>query len=200
MALAEALHHSAPRRPKTARAGMRPGVLEDPGPRRETEHVLYAAPRGPKPPSPGVPSLATPLLAGQATEVLDASTPRLPHTGCPGGEEEGRGGEGGEGEGEGGAEEAAHAAGASAGVLGAPGHSCGAPLGPAGVQDPCAVRADGPERRRGRSRIFFLPAGEEEEKEEEEEKDEEGTFPQLLFMTSFTIPLLISSVRCLGVA
>ena len=73
-ALAEALHHSAPRRPKTARAQVRPGVLEDPGPRRETEHELYAAPRGPKPPSPGVPSLATPLLAGQATEVMDAST------------------------------------------------------------------------------------------------------------------------------
>ena len=78
MALAEALHHSAPRRPKTARAGVRPGVLEDPGPRRETEHDLYAAPRGPKPPSPGVPSLATPLLAGQATEVLDASTLAFP--------------------------------------------------------------------------------------------------------------------------
>ena len=61
-----------------------------------------------------------------------------------------------------------------------------APLGPAGVQDPCAARADGPERRRGSSRIFFLPAREEEE-EEEEEKDEEGPFPQLLFMTSFTI-------------
>ena len=74
MALAEALHHSAPRRPKTARVGVRPGVLEDPEPRRETEHELYAAPRGPKPPSPGVPSLATMLLAGQATEVLDAST------------------------------------------------------------------------------------------------------------------------------
>ena len=53
---------------------VRPGVLEDPEPRRETEHELYAAPRGPKPPSPGVPSLAAPLLAGQATEVLDAST------------------------------------------------------------------------------------------------------------------------------
>ena len=74
MAPAEALHHSAPRRPKTASARMRPGVLEDPEPRRETEHGLYAAPRGLKPPSPGVPSLATPLLAGQATEVLDAST------------------------------------------------------------------------------------------------------------------------------
>ena len=73
MALAEALHHSAPRRPKTARAGVWPGVLEDPGPRRETEHELYAAPQRPKPPSPGVP-LATPLLAGQATEVLDTST------------------------------------------------------------------------------------------------------------------------------
>ena len=35
---------------------------------------MYAAPRGLKPPSPGVPSLATPLLAGQATEELDAST------------------------------------------------------------------------------------------------------------------------------
>ena len=70
MALAEALHHSAPRRPKTARARVRAGVLEDP----ETEHELYAAPRGPKSPSPGVPSLATPLLAGQATEELDAST------------------------------------------------------------------------------------------------------------------------------
>ena len=58
----------------TARAGVRPGVVEDPEPRRETEHELYAASRGPKPPSPGVPSLATPLLAGQATEVLDAST------------------------------------------------------------------------------------------------------------------------------
>ena len=74
MALAEVLHHPAPRRPKTARAGVRPGVLEDPGPRRETEHELYAASRGPRPPSPGVPSLATPLLAGQVTEVLDTST------------------------------------------------------------------------------------------------------------------------------
>ena len=63
MALAVATHHSAPRRPKTARVGVRPGVLEDPGLRRETEHELYAALRGPKPPSLGVPSLATPLLA-----------------------------------------------------------------------------------------------------------------------------------------
>ena len=77
MALAEALHHSAPRRPKTARAGMRPGVLEDPGPRRETEHEEHAALRGPKPPSPGVPSLATPVLAGQATEGMDSATLRF---------------------------------------------------------------------------------------------------------------------------
>ena len=53
MALAEALHHSAPRRPKTAGAGVRPGVLEDPEPRRETEHELHAAPRGLKPRLPG---------------------------------------------------------------------------------------------------------------------------------------------------
>ena len=71
MALAEALHHSAPRRPKTARAGVRPGVLEDPGPRRETEHEQHAALRGPKPPSPGVPSLAMPVLAGTAGEAVD---------------------------------------------------------------------------------------------------------------------------------
>ena len=71
MALAEALHHSAPRRPKTARAGVRPGVLEDPGPRRETEHEQHAALRGPKPPSPGVPLLAMPVLAGTAGEAVD---------------------------------------------------------------------------------------------------------------------------------
>ena len=59
---------------------------------------------------------------------------RLPHTGCPGGEEEGRGGEGVEGEGEGGAEEAAEAAGTGTGVLGAPGHPCRAPFGPVGCQ------------------------------------------------------------------
>ena len=77
MALAEALHHSAPRRPKTARTGVRPGVLEDPGLRRETEHEQHAALRGPKPPSPGVPSLATPVLAGQATEGMDSATLRF---------------------------------------------------------------------------------------------------------------------------
>ena len=71
MALAEALHHSAPRRPKTARAGVRPGVLEDPGPRSETEHELFAAPRGPKPPSPGVPSVPVPLLAAPAADGVD---------------------------------------------------------------------------------------------------------------------------------
>ena len=71
MALAEALHHSAPRSPKTARAGVRPGVLEDPGPRRETEHEQHAALRGPKPPSPGVPLLAMPVLAGTAGEAVD---------------------------------------------------------------------------------------------------------------------------------
>ena len=49
MALAEALHHSAPRGHKSARAGVRPGVLEDPGPRRETEHEQHAALRGLKP-------------------------------------------------------------------------------------------------------------------------------------------------------
>ena len=76
-ALAEALHHSAPRRPKTARAGVRPGVLEDPGPRRETEHEQHAAPRGLKPPSPGEPSLATPVLAGQATKRMDSATLRF---------------------------------------------------------------------------------------------------------------------------
>ena len=71
MALAEALHHSAPRRPKTARAGVRPGVLEDLEPRRETELVSYAALRGPKPPSPGVPSVAAPLLAAPAADGVD---------------------------------------------------------------------------------------------------------------------------------
>ena len=80
-------------------------------------------------------------------------------------------------------EEAAHAAGAEARVLGAPRHSCGAPLGPAGVQGPCAAHADGPERRRGHSRFFFLPAGEEEEEVEEEKEDEAAT-AQLLFLMS----------------
>ena len=70
MALA-ATHHSAPRRPKTARVGVRPGVLEA---RTETEHELYAAKRRPKPPSPGVPSMAFPLLVGQATEGMDSAT------------------------------------------------------------------------------------------------------------------------------
>ena len=71
MALAEATHHAAPRGPKTARAGVRPGVLEDPGPRRETEHEQHSALRGPKLPSPGVPSLAMPVLAGTAGEAVD---------------------------------------------------------------------------------------------------------------------------------
>ena len=74
MALAETSHHAATRGQTKARAGVRPGVLDDPEPRRETEHEQHAALRGLKPPSPGVPSLATPLLAGQATEELDAST------------------------------------------------------------------------------------------------------------------------------
>ena len=94
MALAEALHHSAPRRPKTARAGVRPGVLEDPGPRRETEHEQHAAPQGPKLPSPGEPSLAVPLLAGTAGEVVDART--LSFLLAVGFREEERGGEEGE--------------------------------------------------------------------------------------------------------
>ena len=72
--LAETSHHAAPRGQTKARAGVRPGVLEDPGPRRETEPVTYGAPRGPKPPSPGEPSLAVPLLAGTAGEVVDART------------------------------------------------------------------------------------------------------------------------------
>ena len=71
IALAEALHHSAPRGHKSARAGVRPGVPEDAGPLRETEHVQHAALRGPKPPSPGVPSLAMPVLAGTAGEAVD---------------------------------------------------------------------------------------------------------------------------------
>ena len=64
MALAVATHHSA----KTARGGVRPGVLEDPEPLRETEHEQPAALRGPKPLSPGVPSLAMPVLAGASGE------------------------------------------------------------------------------------------------------------------------------------
>ena len=63
MALAETSHHAAPREQTKARAGVRPGVLEDPGPRRETELVTYATLWGTKPPSPGVPSMAVPLLA-----------------------------------------------------------------------------------------------------------------------------------------
>ena len=43
----------------------------DPGPQRETEHEQHAAPRLLKPPSPGVPSLALPLLAGEAGEAVD---------------------------------------------------------------------------------------------------------------------------------
>ena len=67
--------HVGLRAQKTANsAGVRPGVLEDPGPRSETEHEQHAALRGPMPPSPGVPSLATPLLAGQAAEGIDPST------------------------------------------------------------------------------------------------------------------------------
>ena len=43
MALAETSHHAAPRGQTKARAGVRPGVLEDPGPRRETKPETYAA-------------------------------------------------------------------------------------------------------------------------------------------------------------
>ena len=50
---------------------MRPGVPEDPEPRRETEHEQHAAFRGPKTPSPGVPSLAVPVQAGAAGEAVD---------------------------------------------------------------------------------------------------------------------------------
>ena len=71
MALAAAAHHSAPRGQKLARAGVRPGAPEDPEPRRETEHAQHAALWGPKPPSPGVPSLAIPVLAGAAREAVD---------------------------------------------------------------------------------------------------------------------------------
>ena len=63
MALAAAAHRSAPRGQKPARAGVRPGVPEDPGPGRETEHE--------QPPSPGVSSLAMPVLAGAAGEAVD---------------------------------------------------------------------------------------------------------------------------------
>ena len=35
--------------------------------------LTNAAPRGPKPPSPGEPSLAVPLLAGAAGEVVDGA-------------------------------------------------------------------------------------------------------------------------------
>ena len=71
MALAETSHHAAPRGQTKARAGVRPGVLEDPGPRRETELGTYAALRGPKPPSPGVPSVAAPLLAAPMADGVE---------------------------------------------------------------------------------------------------------------------------------
>ena len=101
----------------------------------------------------------------------------------------------------------AEAAGAEAGVCRAPGHSCGAPLDPAGVQDQRACRDPGPRRGWGRSRFFFLSAGEEEEGEEEE-KEDETVSGQLLFMMPRRFSLFIFSellvsgcfVRCHGVA
>ena len=81
-----------------ATVGVQPGVLEDPGPQRKTQHELYAVLRGPKPPSPGVPSLAT-LLAGLATEGMDSATLRCL---CGSAEEEEGGGGGGEEAGAGG--------------------------------------------------------------------------------------------------
>ena len=76
-ALAEAHHHSAlkvraeqyyaPRRQKTASAGMRPGVLKDPAPQVAATYPSVTAP---------LPSLAVPLLAGTAGEVVDTSSLR----------------------------------------------------------------------------------------------------------------------------
>ena len=74
-ALAEAHHHSAPkvgaethvalRRQKTASAGARPGVLEDPAPQGAVTVGYVAAP---------VPLLSTPSLADTAAEAVDART------------------------------------------------------------------------------------------------------------------------------
>ena len=87
MELAAALHHSRDVGPaqhvglqahKTANsAGVRPGVLENAAPRSETEHEQHAALRGPMPPSPEAPSLATPLLARQAADGIDPSSLRF---------------------------------------------------------------------------------------------------------------------------
>ena len=74
-ALAESLHHSAPkvgavthyalRRQMTASAGARPGVLEDPAPQGAVTVGYVAAPG---------PLLSTPSLADTAAEAVDART------------------------------------------------------------------------------------------------------------------------------
>ena len=74
-ALAEAHHHSAPkvgaethdalRRLKTASAGARPGVLQDPAPQGAVTVGYVAAP---------VPFLSSPMLADAAAEAVDART------------------------------------------------------------------------------------------------------------------------------
>ena len=84
---------------------MRPGVLED----TEPDGARVA-----RCPTGTEASVSRGAVAGHAAPGWSGDGgvgrlhPRLPHTGCPGGEEEGRGGEGG-------ADEAAEAAGAGPG-------------------------------------------------------------------------------------
>ena len=97
---------------KTASAGTQPGVLKDPAPQVRAATVGYVA-------AP-VPSLAVPLLAGAAGEVVDSSSLRFLTAAAlrqrqMEEEEEGAG----EGEGEDGAGEGASAAGKCAVVQGA---------------------------------------------------------------------------------
>ena len=66
----------SPRGQTKARAGVRPGVLENPGPRSETEHEQHASLRTRSCVS-REPSLATPLLVGQAAEEIDPSSLRF---------------------------------------------------------------------------------------------------------------------------
>ena len=60
--------HEAPRRQKTPPPGVRPGVLAEPGPQRSDRTVRHS--------SGASPSLALPVLAATASEVVDSSALR----------------------------------------------------------------------------------------------------------------------------
>ena len=174
--------YSALRGPKQPPPGERPGILLEPLPQRSDRSRRHFS--GDTHPTPGLP-----VLAGASGEVR-LLRPRLPHTGCPGGEEEG-GEEGGD-VGEGGAEGEA----GGAPCLGARGDSGARHPSPRERQGFGAPEASGPPQPGPFCSHHCALQEDEEEEEEEEEKHKKGTFLLLLFMTSLTI---LSSLSSAGV-